>query len=200
MEFEEMRSLWEDMSQKVEEQKILTDKLIINMTQERYTNKFNRIYLYESLGTVICLATALYILLNIQELDTWYLLTCGIICLVLLLVLPIITLRAINRTKGLNISQRNVKETLVKFYRSKKELLFTQRLNMYLSILFALAILPVFSKLMNGKDLFLEENINDLWLFIPVLLAFLLVMAAWVGKAYKNITTSAENILKELDT
>ncbi|MFD0976031.1 hypothetical protein [Salinimicrobium gaetbulicola] len=200
MEFEEMKSLWTDMSQKVEKQQLLTDKLIIKMTEERYTNKFRKIYGLESLGAVTCLAGAFYILLNIQKLDTWYLLTCGIICLVLLLVLPMITLRSINRTKSLNISQRNVKETLVKFYRAKNELLFTQRLNMYLGILFALVILPVFSKIMNGKDLFIEENINDLWLFIPILLAFLFVMAAWVFRAYKNITTSAENILKELDT
>ena len=38
-----MKSLWNDMSQKVDQQKVLTDKLIIDMTQERYENKLRQI-------------------------------------------------------------------------------------------------------------------------------------------------------------
>lgn len=199
MEFEEMKSLWTDMSQEVDRQKILTDKLITDMTQERYTNKFSKIFLYESLGAVICFAAALFLIINIQKLDTWYLLTCGIICLSLLLILPVISLRSLNTAKGLNISGKNFKDTLVDFYRSKKKILFTQRLSFYLSIIFAIAVLPVFSKILNGKDLFAPENNQNLWIFIPILLLFLFVFSAWVYKSYKKVTSSAESILKELD-
>lgn len=199
MEFEEMKSLWTDMSQEVDRQKILTDKLITDMTQERYTNKFSKIFLYESLGAVICFAAALFLIINIQKLDTWYLLTCGIICLSLLLILPVISLRSLNTAKGLNISGKNFKDTLVDFYRSKKKILFTQRLSFYLSIIFAIAVLPVFSKILNGKDLFAPENNQNLWIFISILLLFLFVFSAWVYKSYKKVTSSAESILKELD-
>lgn len=194
-----MKSLWTDMSQEVDRQKILTDKLITDMTQERYTNKFSKIFLYESLGAVICFAAALFLIINIQKLDTWYLLTCGIICLSLLLILPVISLRSLNTAKGLNISGKNFKDTLVDFYRSKKKILFTQRLSFYLSIIFAIAVLPVFSKILNGKDLFAPENNQNLWIFIPILLLFLFVFSAWVYKSYKKVTSSAESILKELD-
>lgn len=199
MEFEEMKSLWTDMSQEVDRQKILTDKLITDMTQERYTNKFSKIFLYESLGAVICFATAIFLLINIQKLDTWYLLTCGIICLSLLLLLPIMSLRSLNTARSLNISGKSFKDTLIDFYRSKKKVLFTQRLSMYLSVVFAIAILPVFSKIINNKDLFAPEHRGNLWIFIPILLFFLFVFSAWVYRSYKKVTTSAESILKELD-
>ena len=40
MELEEMKVLWQEMSQQVEKQKSLTDKLIIEMTQQKYAQKF----------------------------------------------------------------------------------------------------------------------------------------------------------------
>ncbi len=41
MELEEMKTLWEEMSLKVEKQQIVTDQLIMEMTQQKYKNKFN---------------------------------------------------------------------------------------------------------------------------------------------------------------
>jgi len=70
MELEEMKTLWEEMSQKVEKQQLVTDQIIMDMTQQKYTSKFSKIFLYESLGTVICFAMAVYILFNIEKLDT----------------------------------------------------------------------------------------------------------------------------------
>ena len=200
MEFQEMKSLWEDMSQKVDQQKILTDKLIIDMTQERYTNRFNKILMYESIGAVICFASAIFLIINLEKLDTWYLLACGIITLIFLLILPILVLRSIGKIKRLNIAKDNYKETLVGFYRSKKELLFTQRLGIYLSFVLALVILPVTSKILSNKDLFALEHNAKLWIYIPVLFIFLFFFSRWGYKSYKSITNSAENVLKELDS
>ena len=200
MELEEMKSLWEDMSQKVDQQKILTDKLIIDMTQERYINRFNKILMYESIGAVVCFASAIFLIVNLGKLDTWYLLTCGIITLIFLLILPIVVLRSIGKIKHLNIAKDNYKETITRFYKSKKELLFTQRLGIYLSFIFALVILPVTSKILSNKDLFVSEHSTKLWIYIPILFIFLFFFSRWGYKSYKSITNSAENVLKELDS
>lgn len=199
MEIEEMKTLWEEMSQKVDEQKILTDKLIINMTQERYTNRFNKILIYESIGAVVCFASAIFLIFNLEKLDTWYLMTSGIITLISLLVLPVLVLRSIKRIKHLDLTKNNFKETIIDFYRSKKELLFTQRISLYLSFVLVLVILPVTSKILKNKDLFAKENNDKLWIYIPILFIFLLFFTRWAYKSYKNVTTSAEKVLKELE-
>ena len=62
MEFEEMKSLWEEMSGKIEQQKKLTDSLIIKMTKSDYKNKIMKIFIPELIGALICFANALYIL------------------------------------------------------------------------------------------------------------------------------------------
>ncbi len=194
-----MKTLWGEMSLELDRQKNLTDKLIIDMTQERYTNKFNKIFHYESIGAVVCFAFALFLIANIEKLDTWYLLVLGIFIIAFLLVLPILVLRSINRIKHLDIATNNYKETLIGFARAKKELLFTQRFGIYLNFILVLAVLPVTSKILSNKDLFTIEHSAKLWFAIPALFIFLYFFSRWGYKCYKSITNSAENILKELE-
>ena len=58
MEFEEMKFLWEEMSGKIEQQKKLTDSLIIKMTKSDYKNKLMKIFIPEMIGSLICFADA----------------------------------------------------------------------------------------------------------------------------------------------
>ncbi len=199
MQLEEMKSMWEDMSQHMEQQKFLTDKLIKDMTKERYTNKFSKLQLFESFGAFICFASAIYLAFNFYKLDTWYLMTFGVFTLLSLIVLPIVTLRKINNIKKLNISDGSYKEVIVKYHKSKRGLIITQKFNAYLSVALAFTVLPVTSKILNNRNLFESDHINSLWIYIGILLVFLFFLTRWGIKGYKNVTNSAEIILKELD-
>jgi len=90
-----MKTLWDDMSVKVNNQKLLTDQLIIDMTLEKYKNKFNPILTIEGIGAVVLFIAAILLMLNIQKLDTWYLMSCGLCTLIYLIVMPILILRSI---------------------------------------------------------------------------------------------------------
>lgn len=199
MQLEEMKSMWEDMSQHMEQQKFLTDKLIKDMTKERYTNKFSKLQLFESAGALVCFASAIYLAINFQKLDTWYLITFGVITLLALIVLPIITLRKIRNIKKLNVSEGNYKEVLVKYHKSKNDLLITQKIGVYISVVLAIIILPVSAKIMNNRNLFESDHINSLWIYSGIMMVLLFFLTKWGLKAYKNVTTSAEMILKDLD-
>ena len=199
MELQEMQSLWKEMSEKVERQKVLTDKLIIDMTQERYTNRFKKVLTYESLGAAICFAAAIFLVFNLGKLDTWYLLASGIISLILFLLMPVLVLRSIGNIKNLDIAKNTYKETLIGFYKFKNQLLFTQRLSIYLSVILALVALPVTLKIINNKNVFAMEHTIKLWVFIPITFVFLFLYSRWAYRNYKSIANSAEKILVELD-
>ena len=199
MQLEEMKSMWKEMSHHVEKQNILTDKLIMHLTQERYNKRFNKLQIFESVGALICFAAAIFLFLNLERLDTWYLITFGVVTLLGLFLLPVVTLVKINRIKHLEISDGNYKDVLIKFHRRKKELMVTQKINTFLSIFLAIMILPVTSKIIKNRDLFSEEHIASLWIYISILLIFLFFVARWGLKGYRSVTSSAENILKELD-
>ncbi len=123
---------------------------------------------------------------------------CGIFTIALLLILPVITLRLLGKIQRMNIVKNSFKETIVSYTKTKNQLLLMQRVGIYLSFVLMFTCLPVFSKIMNNKDLFLQGKI---WLtYIPVMVIFLFLFTRWGYKCYKNITNSAENILKELET
>lgn len=199
MELEEMKTLWEEMSQKIEKQQLVTDQIIMDMTQQKYTNKFSIILIYESLGTVICYGMAIYILFNIEKLDTWYLMTCGIFTVSLLFILPLLTLRSLTRIKSLDVAAHSYKETLVRFERSKKRLLLLQRTGIYLGFILFLVVLPVMDKIFNNKDMFTMDMAAFPWILTGVVFVLLIFFVRWGYGCYKSITTSAEKVLKELE-
>jgi len=85
----------------------------------------------------------------------------------------------------------------VLFEKAKNKLLLLQRVGIYLSFLLMFIILPVASKLLKNKDLFLEAGV---WfVYLPIMGTFLFFFARWGYGCYKNITSSAENILNELE-
>lgn len=197
MELKELETLWSEMSQELETQKKLTNELIMNMTQEKYSNKFQKISTYETIGGVICIIAAIFILAKFSMLDTWYLQLCGLFTMIFLFLLPVLTLNSLRRIQKINIADKNLKETLVSFSKAKNQLLFLQRLGIYLSFILMFTVLPVASKIMKGKDLFLDSNI--FYVYLPVMAIFLFFFARWGYGCYKNITNSAEDLLKELE-
>lgn len=191
-----MQGLWQDMSQKLEQQQQLTDRLIMEMTQQKYRSKFSSLYTFETLGAVICYGCALGILLFINRLDTWYLMASGIVCVLILIVLPIFSLGAIKNMQRLNLKDNNYKDTLTEFAVRKRRFMQFQQLNIGLTPIFMLFSLPVMTSIIKGKDLFLEGT--ALFWFVPIASIFLIFFYRWVFKCYKNIGKSAEALIKEL--
>jgi len=192
-----MKSLWEDMSQKVEQQKVLTDQLIIDMTQERYTNKLRRISAPETIAALICFAAVVYIINNFSLLNVWYLQLSGIITIVSCLLLPVLSLKSIQKMKAIHISKNTYKESLLKYAKSETRFILIQKVSFYVSFLVLISSVIAFGKIMKGVDIFtVTEKLN--WL-IPSGIGVLFIFTQWVLKKYKNATTSANNILKELE-
>ncbi|WP_350293979.1 hypothetical protein [uncultured Croceitalea sp.] len=198
MELEQIQALWDEMSAKVDNQNILTDKLIIDMTQERYRNKISKISKYESIGAIVCFIAAIGILVNLSQLDTWYLLATGLFSAGYLILIPVMVLRSIIRLKSVNILKNNLKQTITDFTKRRKHFLFMQRLGIYLNFLLMFVSLPVIVKLMDGKDLF--ESDTDVWYwYIPIMAVFLILFSRWGYGHYSRMSESAGNLLKELD-
>ncbi|PKV51244.1 hypothetical protein ATE84_3318 [Aquimarina sp. MAR_2010_214] len=200
MELEEMQTVWSQMSDQIDKQKKLTDKMIIMMTQDQYRKKLNKIAYPEMIGAIICYSVVILILVNLNKLDNWYTLLSGIISTVILLVLPILSLKSIYQMRKINIARNNYKETLLEYSKGKKRFQVATKMGVYLGFVLMFVIMPVTSKIINNKDLFSETK--SLWPFaiaIPVAIIFFIVFVRWVGKCYNNNINSAETLFKELE-
>ena len=199
MTLEEMQHVWSEMTEKIAEQERLTDLLIINMTEEKIKNKISSIARYETLGAIVCFIGALCILLNIERLDTWYLLTSGIVVLAYLIFIPLMVLKQIGQMKSIDLLKNSYKQSLIEFAKKRKRFLFWQRIALFSNSVPIVLILPVSSKMFKGNDLFLEQGALWLW-YVIAMLVILIPFSYWGYRKYSRMTASAENLLKDLQS
>lgn len=198
MELEEMQATWSQMSDQLDNQKKLTDKLIMEMTKDRYKNKIGILSKYEGIGAIICFIMAILLILRFDELNTWYLLASGVFTVCYLIVIPVIVLRSIRSLKSIDLTNNNYKETLIAYTKKKGQFLLTQKVGIYLNFILLVVSLPVIVKVFKGKDIFIT-NINLMYWYIPIMAVFLILFSIWGYGKYKNVMDSTSHILEELE-
>lgn len=192
-----MKSLWEDMSKKVDQQRILTDQLILDMTKERYESRMRSISVPETLSALICFAVVVYLISNFSLLDTWYLQLSGILTIIACILLPVLSLKSIRKMQSINISKSTYKEALAVYAKEKARFMLLQKTSFYTSFIVLILAVISFGKIMKGIDVFtMTEKLN--WL-VPSAIGVLFIFTQWVLKKYKRSADSAHDLLKELD-
>ncbi|RXG32342.1 hypothetical protein [Leeuwenhoekiella marinoflava] len=198
MELEEMQATWSQMSDQLENQKRLTNKLIMEMTKERYKNKIGILSKYEGIGSVICFIVAILLISRFSELDTWYLLASGIFTILYLIILPVVVLLSISDMKSIDLTNSTYKDTFIAYTKKKRQFLLIQKTGIYLNFILLAVSLPVVVKVFKGKDIFIT-NIDLLYWYIPIMAVFLILFSIWGYAKYKRVTDSASHILEELE-
>ena len=197
MELEEMKALWGEMSAEMDKQKKLTDTLIIKMTQVNYNNKVSKIFVPEAISSVLCFAMAGFIVLNMGQLNTWYLMLSGIISALILVVNPALSLNSLFRIRALNISANSYKESLLQYSQGKKQFVRVKKINLLLGAVLLLVCLPTFSQLIAGKDIFKTHSVWYWYvIFGPI---YYWIVTRWISRCYNNVLAGAEKILKEIE-
>jgi len=200
MDFEQMQAVWSKMDTELQKQKKMTDKLILQMTQEKYTNKFRKLATIETIGAFVCFIAGLFLLFNFYKLETWYLMLCGGITIAYLFAMPLFVLRPLYTLKRIKIDTNSFADTLQTFNDSKKQVLLAQRVGMYLNFLLFIFMIPTMNKMFNNKDMFLQLEGTTFYITLVVAVVVMILISRWGYKCYKNVTNSAENILNDIDS
>lgn len=199
MELEELQTAWTQMSIELEHQKKLTNEIILNMTKEKYRNKFKTITTYETMGAFVCFCIALLILVKFGALNTWYLQLSGLLSLSFLVILPILVLHALARIKNLNLSTGSYKDNLSSYIMAKNRLLALQRVGIVCGFLSIFLIVPVTSKIVSNKDIFELGLKTEQLVLLSIAFILTSIFCSRVYKGYLRITRSAQELLKELE-
>lgn len=199
MEIEELQSAWVQMSQELSQQKKLTNKIILDMTKQKYQNKFTMLTKYETIGAFICFVIAFFVLLNFGKLDTWYLKVCGVLTLSFLLILPVMVLSTLKKIKNIDITNGSYKENLKVYLKTKNRLLKLQQVGMAIGFIGLLFIVPVTSKIISDKNVFLTNLKVEQYIIFAITLVVLAFFCKWAYKGYQKITQSAQDLIKDLE-
>lgn len=197
MKVEDLQAIWTEMSEELEKQKKLTHEIIMQMTQQRYKNQLQKISNYEGLGAILCFIIGIGMLVNLNKLETWFELVCGIFTVVFLLVYPFLSLGSIRAMKRINIIEGKYTDTIKAFTKARNNFLMVQRIGIGLGFVLIITVLPVASRILKGKALFQETGV---WIwYTPIMLILMILVSRWGYGHYKRITRSAGNILGELE-
>ena len=134
---------------------------------------------------------------NFNSLDVWYLKLSGVFAIIACLVLPVLSLKSIQKMKSVHISKSTFKETVEAYAKGKSKFMQIQKISFYTSFLVLVALVIVFGKIIKDIDVFtMTEKLN--WL-VPSGIGVLFIFSQWVLKKYKKATESANTILQELE-
>jgi hypothetical protein len=195
MEFEELKSQWSEMSANVDNQKKLTDKKISTMTEMSYRDKIRTIKIWEVTGAIFCCVGLIFILSGMNKLEPWYLMICGIVSVIMLILMPALSLSTLFKISSDDIATNDYRQVLFDYNTRKINFINVQKLSICLGALLFVTILPVMGKLISGKNLFKSATI---WYIYSVGFPFLYYFATWVFKKYNSSLNKAEEILHDL--
>ena len=199
MELEELQQQWDAMSKRVDKLEVLNKKQIMEITNQKYKKRFNRFWLYESTGAIICVTMAIIILFNLAVMDTMLLKITALLLAASLIIMPVFTLKSLHKVKSLKWSSESYKTVLLKFQKSKKRLLNLQRLAIPYSVFVFFTSMVVTSKLL-GNDDFGNDFGVGMYVFIAVMLTSVILFALWGNRKYKQCMQVTESMISEVES
>lgn len=195
MDIKELKEIWNDMNEPILQQQKLNSKIILEMTKQKYHQRIQSISDKEKIGAVICFIIVGFLIYILKDQDTWYLITCTIICIFFYLILPILSLKTLSDLNRLDFNEFNVKSMLIEFKNRKERFLKVQQLGIVLSLFLLFMFLPPVIKSVDNKDIFIER---DIWFwYIPISIIALSIFARWGYLYYKRMVQSAQDILED---
>lgn len=197
MELDEMKSLWQNLSVKVEKQEKIQKHILMEMTKKNYQNRLNSIYLPEIVGSVICFGYAGYFLFQIEKLELPINQVLAIFNTAVMIILPIISLWTLARLNALNIMEESPLLLVEKFKKQKTFFWKFQQFNLILSGLFAVSILPPLAELLGKKDLVMEPFF---WLiYVPIGLILIYIFGKMTIRKYNRSLKEAQQLIEGIE-
>lgn len=196
MELDDFKNTWNDMSNSIKINQNFNLNKFDKMNKSKSQSILNRIILPEILGAIVCIGSAIFIVINFSKLEPIAYEVVGILTILLLVILSVISLMSILPLFKVADLNKSYAETLKDFATKKRNFFKLQKWNLLLSYGLLVTVILLSTRL------FVRNEITDnkfFFVFAFILgYAFFLVFSSWVGKKYKKSIRMTEDLLKEL--
>lgn len=194
-----MKTIWEEMSIKLDKQIELSEQLVLDATQARLEKKVNVFWNSQILVFLFAYSVIGLLIFSLHKLDTWIELTSAILWITYLAIMPFYSSGAFRSLKNIDIRKMSYKENLSLFFKSRRRVLWTQKISLALNpFLFIGATVLIVS-------LFLETDISVLVsnsISVSILVITLLVTMCALYFLYKKSNaylSSLQEFIRESD-
>ena len=153
MDLDEMKLAWSDMTVQMEQQKKLTDDIILKMTQEKSTSRLGRIIALESFGLLVTFIALVYVILNFDKLGDWLEITGGFGTIAIMVLGIGFGINIILKAKRIDLAKHDLTTTINYFKRFKATLGLYKRLSIAINIIAPLFVFPLAFALFSDKNI-----------------------------------------------
>jgi hypothetical protein len=196
MELDDLKNSWNEVNDDGSTQQNLTNKMIDQVTQNKYASNIKKLVYPELIGIMVCLLGATYIVLHFKYLNTNFLMSLGLLTIILLLAICLISLVSLQHLYKKPDLKKSYVETLKEFAVHELQFHNLQKLNVTLCYLLLVGVVVLLSKIVNGIDLSTNKYY---WTFsFTVGYIFLMFYSRWVARHYEKTLRSAKELLSDL--
>ena len=196
MELDELKDNWDKLKAPSTTNQNINISNLNKMSKATFNSKLYRIIMPEITGSVVCIASAIFIVIYFGRLDKPVYQAAGILGILLLLILPVISLMSIkNLSPDLNPGKPYI-ETLQDFAKQKIHFCKLQKLNITLSYLLLVTVVLLSTRLF-GRNTLTDSKYFFVFAF-TFGYCFLLVFSKLVFKSYNKTIRQTEDMLKEI--
>ncbi|RYY46233.1 MAG: hypothetical protein EOO06_14910 [Chitinophagaceae bacterium] len=196
MELDELKQAWNESNYRSANSDVVSHKLELDKKSKSYQSNLKKIIIPELIGSIMCIAAAIWIGLQFMEMDKLPLRAAAILSVILLLALPALSLSSTVRLNSLADLQASYKVNITRFAQKKIWFVKLQKINITLSYLLLVSIIVLLSGLTGKGELYYNKYF---WICsFTVGYIFLLFYSRWVEKYYRNNLQQAEELLVDL--
>lgn len=191
-----MKSLWTDLSLKLEKQDKIQKELLMEITKQKFRNRLNYIRIPEILGSLVCVGYAMYLLSRFSDFELWYNQVFVLITIFILIALPAASLTALKGMRDLKIDSETPSAILEKFIKNKIRFWNIQRYGMILGAIIMITMLASLAELKGSDEVISNQKF---WLiYVPGVFTLYFFFTRWALKKYRRVIDSSEKLLQEL--
>jgi hypothetical protein len=183
MELDEMKTLWEEMSIKLDKQIELSERMILDVTQARLEKKVNIFWNSQILVFLVAYVITGTLIFSLHKLDTWLELASAIFWITYLAIMPFYSSGAITPLKNIDIGKMTYKENLSLFFKSRRRVLRSQQISLVLNPFLFIGATILIVRLFLETDILIVVS-NSVSVLILAVTLFVTMVALYL--AYKK--------------
>jgi multisubunit Na+/H+ antiporter MnhG subunit len=198
MELDDLKNTWNEMGERVVKTQKISLKIIDKMNANSFHSRLRKIAIPEILGSIICVASAIYIIVNFNKLNTLFYQVAGILCILMLVISPALSLASIRALYKAIDTNKTYADALKSFTESRITFCKLQKMNLRLSYFFLVTLILLCTKLFGTNP---TTHSKYFFIFAYTFgFCFLLVFSKWVFSSYNKTIKDTEALLKELSS
>ena len=196
MELEDFKSTWREVTIQLMEKQNFNPKTFDKMSKKKFQSSLLKIALPEILGSIVCIAAAIFIAINFYKLNQFAYKIAGALSILIFLVLPVLSIISIQQLyKGVDV-ETSYADAIKQFAIRKIKFCRLQKLNLMLSYLLLVSVILTCARIF-GRNEITESNYFFVFAF-SFGYSFFLVFSKWVSKSYNKTIRQTETLLKTL--